>query len=411
MMNKMKRKQIILTFAVFVFLLIPINNCFAQGPSSAALSVNLTQQTPFPAEPGKDLDLKLIISNWGYKSATNVNITLELKSPFELKSGETSTKIYNSIWSGKSLEVEYNLRVDSNAVSGNYKLNVNLIYYSDSVRYEKTEEIEIRVVGKPDIILINTTGIENAKPKSNFDLCFNYKNIGTGPAKNTKISFSTTQTVFAPKISNLYIGEIKAGEVKETCLNFYINTSTPSEYSLPITFSYENELSESQTPQTYYVSIPVIEENEPFVYLDSQTKFGQNSLGSLTIGIANRGLSRIKYLTVNLEKSDCFELLDTNTRYIGNIESDDYDTVDFDIINNCEPGMHSFVVKINYKDEYGNSYELEKTLSMKVYSKTELALLSPPNTTFYWVILIVLIFLGYYLFIRKKIHKKFLGKK
>ncbi len=372
-----------------------------------ALSASLSQQIPYPAQPGEEVTLLIKTTNHGDEPAENIIWHLDVQEPFELKETEEATQTLPELRCGETANTEYYLTVDPDARSGEYTLDLNITYSGDfdSNRHYLTTksmtELTIRVMGHPDLVLIDAD-IPEADLRSEFDAKFSIKNVGTGPAKNVKVCFEN-QTIILPKTSIYYIDTVAPGETALIESGFFVDTITPSQHPLPIVIYYENETHGMQPAQRYSVLVPVSSGNTLFVYLDSQDELTDGTVGEITIGVANRGLSRAKHVVLTIADGDRFELIDSDTRYIGDIENDDYDTVDFRILlqsSDCS----NVTVDVSYDDDYGNAHSMTTEIPIKVYTSEEMKAIAPKSGGYTGIIIAALVLLFAYLF-RKRIKR------
>ncbi|PXF58362.1 MAG: hypothetical protein C4B59_13430 [Candidatus Methanogaster sp.] len=371
-----------------------------------ALSASLFQQIPYPAQPGEEVTLLIKTTNHGDEPAENIIWYLDVQEPFELKETEEATQTLPELRCGETANTEYYLTVDPDARSGEYTLDLNITYSGDfdSDRpYLTTKsmiELTIRVMGHPDLVLTDAD-IPEANLKSEFDAKFSVKNVGTGPAKNVKVCFEN-QTSILPKISMYYIDTVVPGATVLIESGFFVDTITPSQHPLPIAIYYENETHGMQPAQRYSVLVPVSSGNTLLIYLDSQDELTDGTVGEITIGVANCGLARAKHVVLTIWEGGGFELIDTDTRYIGDIENDDYDTVDFKILPRSD--CINITVDASYDDDYGNTYSMTTELPIKVQPSKEKWVLFLQSVGKYAWIFVVLIALLAYLF-RKRIKR------
>ncbi len=370
-----------------------------------ALSASLSQQIPYPAQPGEEVTLLIKTTNHGDEPAENIIWYLNVQEPFELKETEKATQTLPELRCGETANTEYYLTVDPDARSGEYTLDLNITYSGEFDRRTLTTkskvELTIRVMGQPDLVLLDAD-IPKVDPKSEFVANFSIKNVGTGPAKNVKVYFKN-QTSILPKMSIYYIDTVAPGATVSIESGFFVDTTTPSQHPLPIAIHYENETHGMQPAQEYSVLVPVSSGNTLFIYLDSQDKLTEGAVGEVTIGIANRGLARVKHVVLTITDGDRFKLIDTDTRYIGDIESDDYDTVDFRILPESLD-CRNVTVDVSYADDYGNTYNTTTELPIKVYTSGEMKAIAPAGGGYTGIIIVALVLLLAYVF-RKRIKR------
>jgi hypothetical protein len=370
-----------------------------------ALSASLSQQIPYPAQPGEEVTLLIKTTNHGDEPAENVIWYLNVQEPFELKETEKATQTLPELRCGETANTEYYLTVDPDARSGEYTLDLNITYSGEFDRRTLTTkskvELTIRVMGHPDLVLLDAD-IPEVDPKSEFVANFSIKNVGTGPAKNVKVYFKN-QTSILPKMSMYYIDTVAPGATVFIESGFFVDTTTPSQHPLPIAIHYENETHGAAPVQEYSVLVPVSSGNTLFIYLDSQDYLVGSAVGDITIGIANRGLARAKHVVLTIADGDQFKLIDTDTRYIGDIESDDYDTVDFKILPESSD-CRNVTLDVSYADDYGNTYSVATELPIKVYTSDEMKAIAPAGGGYTGIIIVALVLLLVYVF-RKRIKR------
>ncbi|MEA1944493.1 MAG: hypothetical protein U9N07_04050, partial [Euryarchaeota archaeon] len=159
---------------------------------------------------------------------------------------------------------------------------------------------------------------------------------------------------------------------------------------------------EAQPVQSYSVLAPVSSGNTLFVYLDSQDELTPGTVGDITIGVANRGLAEVKHIIITIVEDDQFKVIGSNTGYIGDIESDDYDTVDFTILP--QSGCCNVTVEVDYADDYGNQYSMTTDVPIKVYSSEEMKAIAPKGGGYTGIFIGALILLLAFVF-RKRIKR------
>ena len=406
-----------LALLMIVSALFIVPGAIADGPyptDAPALSASLSQQIPYPAQPGEEVTLLLKTTNHGDEPAENIIWYLNVQEPFELKETKESTQTLPELRCGETANTEYCLTVDPDTRSGEYTLDLNITYSGEFDRRTLTTkskvELTIRVMGNPDLVLLDAD-IPKVYPKSEFVANFSIKNVGTGPAKNVKVYFKN-QTSILPKMSIYYIDTVAPGETVRIESGFFVDTTTPSQHPLPIAIHYENETHGAAPVQEYSVLVPVSSGNTLFIYLDSQDKLTEGAVGDITIGIANRGLARVKHVVLTITQAstpsaladgDRFKLIDTDTRYIGDIESDDYDTVDFKILPESSD-CRNVTVDVSYADDYGNTYSVATELPIKVYTSGEMKAIAPAGGGYTGMIIVALVLLLVYVF-RKRIKR------
>ena len=112
---------------------------------STRISVSLASQDPDPVEPGKIVELSFKLDN---KGTLTDDVVFEIlpEYPFSLLPGEVSAKNIGALGtsqnSDRTVFVKYKVKVDQNAVDGNYKIKVRY----KSANFESWATIEDLIV-------------------------------------------------------------------------------------------------------------------------------------------------------------------------------------------------------------------------------------------------------------------------
>jgi len=135
---------------------------------------------------------------------------------------------------------------------------------------------------------------------------------------------------------------------------------------------------------------------------------------TLSIDLANIASGSAYYTIVEM-KSDIAEI-EVDEIFIGTMDADDFDTIDFELKINedVEAGKYPVTIKSYYKDEDDKSYESEDTVYIKIYTEEEILAGQEVETPWYQYlayIIVGLIIIKYFLvpfvsrtvsFLRKK---------
>jgi hypothetical protein len=199
------------------------------------------------------------------------------------------------------------------------------------------------------------------------------------------------------------IESIDEGE-KEDIL-FTIKPSTeviPGDYDIPYTLRYTNSDTNNITIKMGNFGLRVDAKTELSFSAEPSNNI-INQQGKITLRIINKGLGEAKFISVQIFPQG-YDLLSTDTVYIGNIASDDSDTASFNVFfNDISPSLYA---KINYKDLDNKEQSKTIVLPINVYTQEkalEMGIIKKSNNASYLVIIATLILLW---IIYKKIKKK-----
>lgn len=128
--------------------------------------------------------------------------------------------------------------------------------------------------------------------------------------------------------------------------------------------------------------------------------------GKVVIEVANTNLEDIKFLQMTLMKSADYELLSSsNYVYIGDVDSDDTESEEFEIY--VEAGVKENLmipVKIEYQDSNEKDYSEDYMLKLRLFDAKEakkFGLSKDNKTTLISITIILLLIIGYFIW-RKK---------
>lgn len=143
--------------------------------------------------------------------------------------------------------------------------------------------------------------------------------------------------------------------------------------------------------------------------LEDSATFLPGTLGEITVSAVNKGKLGIKFLTIEIMESEQYELVSPARVYIGELDSDDFETEDFQIfINEGTESKVTVPVKVEYSDSNFREYAGVENVELRVFSEEEAAqigLISDGNPTIYYVIGAVVLVLLFFFYRRRKKRK------
>ena len=369
--------------AVMIFILLiffSINSTFALNTIGPNVQIVKNEITPEPVEPGNDITLKIMITNSGNEMAKNVNINPQITSPFYFKKSDFNKQDF-SICGGCSYDATYYLSINSDTISGTYPLIFEIEYENGLI---KEETIFIRVIGVPDII-INYDKEEIRYPKENFNMSIFFDNIGTGNARNIKIT-SLSENFFLVGTQTKIINQVNANNQKELQLIFQSNSNLDSGlYKIPFEIIYLDELG-NELIKEYSVSINIKDTSSLVLQNLRINNYQTNIFDEIIITgiVENNGEGKAEnvyaYIETDLEGFD--------KSFIGSLNSGEDSPIQFKL-KSTSSGDFPIKLIINYEDDKG-FHTLEENLEVKV---------TKPITKLYTIVGIILLF-GFIIVIR-----------
>lgn len=351
--------------------------------SSPRISVSLASQDPDPVEPGKIVELSFKLDNQG-ELAYNVAFEIAPEYPFSLLPGESAVKNIGALGtaqdSATSVFVKYKLKVDQNAVDGSHEIKVR--YKTENIdSWSTIGDITVKVQSKDAILSVEkfTAIPEAVAPGSKTKLIISLRNHATSLIKDIKIILDLgksgdEETPFSPvgSTNEKVISAIEPQALFPLEFNLLADPDAKSKsYKVPLRIEYSDILNKNYS-KTRTVTLVVGMEPDLSVYIDSTTAYTAGRTGEVSVKIVNKGLTDIKFLNVKMDKAEGYKVLSPYEVYIGNIDSDDYETADFKI--NVEKASKEKVVlplAIEYKDANNQDYTKKVSLELPIYTSSE----------------------------------------
>ncbi len=399
----MRKLAVLILFVIATTLASAAVNTVYYG-KSPSISVSLASQDPDPVEPGKIVELSFKLDNQG-ELAYNVAFEILPEYPFSLLPGETAVKNIGTLGTAQNIAssvfVKYKLKVDQNAVDGSHEIKVR--YKTENFESWSTiEDITVKVQSKDAILSVErfTTIPEVVAPGSKTKLMVSLRNHATSLLKDIKIILDlgksgNEETPFAPvgSTNEKVISAIGPQATLPLEFNLLVDPDAKSKaYKVPLRIEYSDVLNKNYS-KTRTITLIVGVEPDLSVYVDTTTVYSAGKTGEVSVKIVNKGLTDIKFLNVKLDKAEGYKVLSPYEVYIGNIDSDDYETADFKInVDKASKEKVILPLTIEYKDANNQEYTKKVSLELPLYTNSEakkLGLVENGNKGILFAILII----------------------
>ncbi len=375
--------------------------------SPAYFQVVATKYEPYPAEPGSYVDLWLKVRNIGDTKAPDFTLTLKPKFPFSLDPNENADRSLGEILAGESVTVHYKVKVDENAVEGDTELDFE---YTTGTSVTMDGAVTIKIQTIDAVLSVDSVGTMpesvvpgeafdiNVKLRNNADSFLKYVTVGLpliSPATHAELPFTP---VGGGIVKTLY--QVGPGEDAKFTFKLVANPDAESKpYKIPVIINYYDDLGRLYNLSNI-VGIIVGAEPDISISVDSSTIYGKGQTGNLILKVVNRGLTGIKFMNVKLKDSADYDILSPKEVYIGNIDSDDYETAEFKVyVKGFEDSTLKLPLILEYMDANNNPYTKDLELEFKVYSAEKLGVSSGSSLGTIIFILIVLV-IAYFVYRR-----------
>ncbi len=378
---------------VFIFVLL-VASVSAQALVAPRFNVTFMNQDPDPARPGSYVDLRFKIQNDGEATAEDVMVRIAPEYPFSLDPGEDPLRSLGDIPgygnSRNVMVVKYTLRVADDAVQG---VNTIRIQYrlGDSQWITEEFDIDVRTVDATVSIQSVETIPEKVQPGEPAKVRIKVKNIADSTLRDVTVKFdlalSTIEVPSQAQVtqSNLYdmipfapLRSVTEQKIKtllpgeEYTFSYDMITypdAEPRVYKIPVQVQFRDDLDE-QYEKNDIVGIIVSSKPDLRVLLDSTTLNTGVATGEVVVRFVNKGLADVKFLNVELDRSDSYEIISAEEVYLGNIDSDDYETAEFTLHVPVDKvaGAREITLPIRYAymDSTNNAFTATEDIVLKL---------------------------------------------
>jgi hypothetical protein len=389
---------------------------------SAKLQVTLISQEPDPAEPGGILDVRFKVENIGGGGTDNILFEILPEYPFSLYTGNAvknlgSMQAYQQGEEG--IIVHYKLRVDENAVEGDNLIDIRYKFGEITSQWSYVRDFVLRVRTEDIVLLIDEVSSipEIIPPGQRAKVKFKIINLADSLVKDIKVKLdiSSASIPFVPIRSTTEKKIYQIASKSETTLVFDIMAMADADsqaYKIPLNISYSDEAGTDYSKDDI-ISLIVGDTPDMYIGIDSSEIYGGNKGGKVTVRFVNKGVTDIKFLNIRLKESDDYEIISPAEVYIGNIDSDDYETADYDLYVKTREDIISLPLVVEYMDANNNKYSSIESLELRQYSSSEAkkyGLAKERGIGGAIMFLIVVGGLGIYIWRQKKKGKKIFGK-
>lgn len=362
-------------FALLFVLALSMN---VYAATNSNLKVTLVNQNPDPVEPGKYVDLRFQIVNEGTDTVNNAIFEVTSGYPFIFDQSDTPRKIISISSSSKTKEqtiLFYRVKLDDKATQENFDFNMR--YSVDGgATWTQPESFVIRVKLADVSMGVDQVVLQPAKisPGKSSQLQLRLVNYAPKYIKNVRVNLDLTGLPIAAigSSNEKVIERIDAGEKSVVAFSLASDFSAESKlYKLPVSIRYMTDLGEEKT-KSVTVGVPVYDEPSIFVNLEETGIYKADQEGRVVISISNTGTSNINFAHIRLLEDENYAILSASSSYLGNLESDDYQTAEFKI--RSKPSVSGAITiksEISYKDGYNEQFTNKYEMPIKIYTSEE----------------------------------------
>ena len=364
-----KMRKILLIILVFSLLLTNTDAIQTLGPD---LTIESVIMSPFPVTPGEEFDLLVELKNSNTRK-TIKELEFSLDDGYPFKAVSNNVKIA-SLEPNKKIVVTFRISTDKNAVNG---VNTLRLVYEDStdIKYVSKELLIDVLSNTKDLSIISVRTLpREIVPGSEINAVVTLKNMVNVLMKEIEVDLDLSGDVpFTPigSTTKKTLNSLNSGEEHDFIFDISVDADAESKvHKIPLIIKYSDEFSKNYTIDTI-TGFKVATRPKLDYSIDSSEVYSSGKNGNVVIKVVNSGLADVKFLNVELLKTEDYEIISVPNVYLGNLESDDYETAEFKIYANSRKEV-PLKLKVNYKDAFNEDYETEEKLMLPLYSSSEL---------------------------------------
>ncbi|MBS3125095.1 COG1361 S-layer family protein [Candidatus Woesearchaeota archaeon] len=358
-------KKILFTLTFLVITL----SAYAAGPE---ITASILRYDPTPAEQGNTVDVWIQLSNAGTK-ADRVSIQFVPDYPFSLPEGQIDRIDIGTLAASESKVEKFTVFIDPDAPNGERDITFQYKFSSDNNWAQFEAPITIQTQNAGIVIedyLVTPTPVV---PGQITDVSLRLRNTGKVSVKNVDVGIELEDGTFSTINSGAKkrITSIPTGGDATVLFKLASDTSTEIKlYSIPVSLSFQDERN-TQFNETAKVSLIVNAPPELALTVDSTQFTDKTAAGTVSLKVVNKGVTNLKYVTVRLAKTQDYDVLSSsNEAYVGNLDSDDFETVDFTV----KPLVSNprLAVQVEFKDPYNADFSQNYELPLRIITDEDL---------------------------------------
>lgn len=372
-------------------------------PTVLALDMSITTTAANnEVAPGNVITIPFQIVN-GASVLTDVTFKLDEGRSFSVDGDEEIT--YAVMTPHQIIPLSYTLRADTTAKTGYHTIMLRASAANDTL--EKSFTLLVKDF-EPQLSVTAFESVpEQLTPGKEGTLSLTLTNKASYQLKNILAKLDLTTVPFAPlhSVGEKSVEKIRAGET--TTVTFTLAPLGNAEtgiYKIPLSITFVDEFGK---PGTVATTVTLIVGTAPTLTGQvDENSLVVNRASKITIKIVNSGESAVKFLQAQLVPGN-YQVLSVNPVYVGDVDSDDYETVEFTLLS--PQTSVPLPLLLTYKDANHQSYAQPVILTANAHTVAEAkerGLVKQGNAMYVIGGVLVLLILFIIIMVRRKNRKK-----
>ena len=371
--------------------------------------ITVTEYDPSPVQAGEYFDIWFRAELISGAQLKDLSIEPVTDYPFTLFTGERGAEEIPQLARNEKIFFKFRIKVAGDATSGEHEFRLRYRTQQNPNGY-LSEPITIQVKSTESVLAVKEifSNPKQVSQGSPVEVTIILKNQATNVIRDITTELLLVDSPLAPigSTSEKRVFALQPDEETQVTYILLVEPDAASAlYKVPLRITYEdNEGAQTEKEVSFGLLIGA----EPAIQIDMEesTVFVKDTTGTIVISISNIGPSELKYVSLEIEDSEAYELLSTSRVYLGNLEPDDFETAEFTVYAKEEANIN---IKVTYRDAFNKLYEEERTLYLSIYSSSEAKKygLIPANGIWGTIGLIIFVIFVIALMIEWRKHREF----
>jgi hypothetical protein len=319
----------------------------AQGGPSVSFESQLIKSEPVPLQNSEYGTVWVEFRNTGDVAADDVTVEFNERYPFTAGPETRTEWNLGEFRPGEEYQLRLQVKVDENAVSGTNNLSYSISRSGSSTVLREEVPVEVRT-DDATVSFEEVSVPEFVPPGASGDVNVTLENLADSQLKNIDISIDLQDVEnFAPRgTATDRIQTMEPGERVNVSFEVIADENADNGLqTVPLTVEFQNEAGTEFSQET---STGIVIGGEPDLDLALDSRQSSSSGTIVTLRLTNQGYGRAQFVSVNLQESDEFEILSEDSVYIGEMESDDFQTAQFTVRTSSEEAV-SLPAEVQYR--------------------------------------------------------------
>lgn len=355
---------------------------------------------PFPASPGQYVDVWYKVENRGDAALKDVRFILLPEFPFSLDS-DPAEHLVGPLDAHQSALIKYRVRVAEDALQGDMPLKYTWRAEGNDDAPTFTSTVSVRSSTALLVVSDVSATPSQIAPGEESTVSIELTNVGDAFVRYATVRLGLfdddgeTGLPFVPLGGGTSSSVVNLAPGKKAALFFQLAAEPDAAsrpYRIPLIVNYVDSEGKNITRREH-VGVRVGAEPELTAYVDRNVAFEKGKPLDVSVRFVNRGVSDVKFLTVTLQSTDAFQVLTSPAQYVGEIESDDYESASYSIKVLTDKNELQLPFVLTYQDANNERYSTGMTVEMPLLTKSDLGQ-ENGNGSMIFIVLIVVVVIG-----------------